>query len=123
MHDIPSSGTRPLRVDSLFSGYGGLDLAVDHHFDAETIWYTELNEHVVRVFSHHWPDAPNFGDIGTIDWSQVPPVDILCGGFPCQDVSTVGKQAGLAAFVDAIGATATLRDLESDPWGLGVEPA
>ncbi|GAA1558286.1 MULTISPECIES: DNA cytosine methyltransferase [Brevibacterium] len=96
MHDIPSSGDRPLRAGSLFSGYGGLDLAVEHHFDAETIWYSELNEPVACVFSHHWPEAPNLGDISTIDWSAVPPVDILCGGFPCQDVSTVGKQAGLA---------------------------
>jgi hypothetical protein len=55
-----------------------------------------LNEPVARVFSHHWPDAPNLGDITTIDWSQVEPVDILIGGFPCQDVSTVGKRAGLA---------------------------
>lgn len=49
-----------------------------------------------RVFAHHWPDAPNLGDITTIDWSTVEPVDVLCGGFPCQDVSTVGRMAGLA---------------------------
>ncbi|WP_226283289.1 DNA cytosine methyltransferase [Janibacter indicus] len=55
-----------------------------------------MNQPVARVFSHHWPDAPNLGDITTIDWNDVSPVDILCGGFPCQDVSTVGKQAGLA---------------------------
>lgn len=45
---------------------------------------------------HHRPDAPNLGDITAIDWSRVEPVDILIGGFPCQDVSTVGKRAGLA---------------------------
>lgn len=97
MHDhaAPSHGRR-LRVGSLFSGYGGLDLAVEHVFNAETIWFSEINEPVARVFAHHWPDAPNLGDIATIDWNTVPPVDILCGGFPCQDVSTVGKQAGLA---------------------------
>lgn len=177
MHDIPSSGDRPLRVGSLFSGYGGLDLAVEHHFNAETVWYSELNEPVARVFSHHWPDAPNLGDISTIDWSTVPPVDIFCGGFPCQDISTVGKQASLvpgtrsglwsciakafqvlqpryvvienvrgllsapavrpeaqgvardernphpATLGDAMAATATVRDLESNRWGLGDEPA
>ncbi|WP_366077738.1 DNA cytosine methyltransferase, partial [uncultured Aeromicrobium sp.] len=48
------------------------------------------------MFAHHWPDAPNLGDISNIDWTGVPPVDVLCGGFPCQDVSTVGKGAGLA---------------------------
>lgn len=92
----PHDRTRPLRVGSLFSGYGGLDLAVEHALGAETIWFSENNEHVARIFAHHWPDAPNLGDITTIDWRTVPPVDVLCGGFPCQDVSTVGKRAGLA---------------------------
>ncbi|SDO65998.1 C-5 cytosine-specific DNA methylase [Microbacterium testaceum StLB037] len=84
-----------LRVGSLFSGYGGLDLAVEHVFDARTVWFSEINEPAARVFAHHWPDIPNLGDITAIDWSSVEPVDVLCGGFPCQDVSTVGKMAGL----------------------------
>ena len=87
---------RRLRVGSLFSGYGGLDLAVEQVFDACTVWFSEINEPVARVFAHHWPDAPNLGDIITIDWSTVEPIDVLCGGFPCQDVSRVGKMAGLA---------------------------
>ncbi|WP_417564825.1 DNA cytosine methyltransferase [Microbacterium sp.] len=95
MHD-PNGDGHPLRAGSLFSGYGGLDLAVEHALDAETIWFSENNEQVSRIFAHHWPDAPNLGDITTIDWRAVPPVDVLCGGFPCQDVSTVGKRAGLA---------------------------
>jgi len=95
MHDSPTT-TRPLRVGSLFSGYGGLDLAVEHVFSAETIWFSEINEPVAGVFARHWPDAPNLGEITTINWSRVEPVDILIGGFPCQDVSTVGKRAGLA---------------------------
>jgi DNA (cytosine-5)-methyltransferase 1 len=85
-----------LRVGSLFSGYGGLDLAVEEVFDARTVWFSEINEPVARVFAHHWPDAPNLGDITEIDWSTAAPVDVLCGGFPCQDVSTVGKMVGLA---------------------------
>ncbi|AZS40107.1 Modification methylase HhaI [Microbacterium oxydans] len=95
MYD-PYDRTRPLRVGSLFSGYGGLDLAVEYALDAETVWFSENNEHVSRIFAHRWPDAPNLGDITIIDWNDVPPVDVLCGGFPCQDVSTVGKRAGLA---------------------------
>jgi len=87
---------RRLRIGSLFSGYGGLDLAVEEVFDARTIWFSEINEPVARVFAHHWPDAPNLGDITAVDWNTVEPVDVLCGGFPCQDVSTVGKMAGLA---------------------------
>jgi len=96
MHDLDASGGSELKIGSLFSGYGGLDLAVEHVFNANTVWFSELNEPVARVFSRHWPGAPNLGDITSIDWSQVEPVDILIGGFPCQDVSTVGKRAGLA---------------------------
>lgn len=95
MHD-PTQHDRPLRVGSLFSGYGGLDLAIEHALGAETIWFSEINKHVARIFSHHWPDAPNLGDITTIDWRDVEPVDVLCGGFPCQDVSVAGRRAGLA---------------------------
>jgi DNA (cytosine-5)-methyltransferase 1 len=95
MHDASDERGRHLRVGSLFSGYGGLDLAVEQVFNARTVWFSEINEPVARVFAHHWPDAPNLGDITAIDWSTVEPVDVLCGGFPCQDVSTVGKMAGL----------------------------
>jgi len=96
MHDPDASRGSRLRIGSLFSGYGGLDLAVEHLFDAQTVWFSELNDHVARVFSHHWPAAANLGDITAIDWGQVEPIDILTGGFPCQDVSTVGRRAGLA---------------------------
>ena len=96
MHDLNTGGDSGLTIGSLFSGYGGLDLAVEHVFNAKTVWFSELNEPVARVFARHWPGAPNLGDITTIDWSQIEPVDILIGGFPCQDVSTVGKRAGIA---------------------------
>ena len=95
MHDKEDEPSR-LKIGSLFSGYGGLDLAVEHVFNAETVWFSELNEPVAAVFSRHWPGIPNLGDITTINWHEVEPVDILIGGFPCQDVSTVGKRAGLA---------------------------
>ena len=95
MHDQEDHPPR-LKIGSLFSGYGGLDLAVEHVFNADTVWFSELNEPVARVFSRHWPGVPNLGDITTINWHEVEPVDILIGGFPCQDVSTVGKRAGLA---------------------------
>ncbi len=96
MHEPNDESTaRRLRVGSLFSGYGGLDLAVEEVFDARTVWFSEINEPVGRVFAHHWPDAPNLGDITAMNWNIVEPVDVLCGGLPCQDVSTVGKMAGL----------------------------
>ena len=96
MHELNASSDSRLKIGSLFSGYGGLDLAVEHVFNARTVWFSELNEPVARVFARYWSEAPNPGDITAIDWSQVEPVDILIGGFPCQDVSTVGKRAGIA---------------------------
>lgn len=74
MHDLNARGDSRLRIGSLFSGYGGLDLAVEHVFNAKTVCASELNEPVARVFSRRWPEAPNLGDITTIDWCQVEPV-------------------------------------------------
>lgn len=51
MHDLDASGGSELRIGSLFSGYGGLDLAVEHVFNAKTLWFSELNEPVARVFA------------------------------------------------------------------------
>lgn len=84
-----------LKVGSLFAGYGGLSLAVEQHFDAELAWYSEFDEAPSKVMEHHWPDVPNLGDITKIDWSQVPPVDIIDGGSPCQDLSAAGRRAGM----------------------------
>lgn len=69
-----------------FSGRGGPDLAVKEVFDARIVWFSTINEPVARILAHHWPDASNLGDITTIDWGTVPPVDLLCGGFPCINV-------------------------------------
>lgn len=99
---IPKANVNRPRIGSLFSGYGGLDLAVEQVFGGRTVWFSDINEPVARVFTHHWPDAPNLGDITTIGWNSVEPIDVLCGGFPCQDVSTVGKRAGLAPGTDPV---------------------
>jgi DNA (cytosine-5)-methyltransferase 1 len=65
-----ASTDRRLRVGSLFSGYGGLDLAIEKVLAAHSIWLSEINESVARVLAHHWPDAPNLGDITAIDRSS-----------------------------------------------------
>jgi DNA (cytosine-5)-methyltransferase 1 len=84
-----------MKAGSLFSGYGGLDLAVEAAFGARTVWHSEIDPAASRVLETRWPGVPNLGDITAIDWSTVEPVDVLGGGFPCQDVSHAGKRAGL----------------------------
>lgn len=84
-----------MKAGSLFSGVGGLDMAVSHVFGAEHAWVCEFDPAASLVLATRFPNVPNLGDITKVDWSAVEPVDILCGGFPCQDLSAAGKQAGL----------------------------
>ena len=84
-----------LRIGSLFSGYGGLDLAVQSVYDAEHAWFCEFDPAPSRILAHHWPDVPNLKDVTAVDWATVEPIDILTGGFPCQDVSAAGRRAGM----------------------------
>lgn len=84
------------RIGSLFSGYGGLDLAAQAVYpDATPAWHVEFDDAPARILAHHWPEVPNMHDVTTVDWAAVEPVDILTGGFPCQDVSVAGRRAGM----------------------------
>ena len=84
-----------MKLGSLFSGAGGLDLAVEAVFGATTVWQCEQDKAAAKVLAYRWPNVLNLGDITAVDWNAVEPVDILCGGFPCQDVSPAGARAGL----------------------------
>ena len=86
-----------MKIGSLFSGYGGLDLAVEEMFDARTVWHCEWEDAPSKVLAAHWPGVPNYRDVTEVNWLSVEPVDILTGGFPCQDVSQAGRRAGLQA--------------------------
>ncbi|WP_084922276.1 DNA cytosine methyltransferase [Prescottella equi] len=83
-----------LRAGSLFSGYGGLDLAVQEVFGAEVAWHCEWESAPSAILEHHWPGVPNLHDVTEVDWTTVPPVDILTGGYPCQPFSAAGKRKG-----------------------------
>lgn len=83
-----------MKLGSLCSGYGGLDMAVaDVLGPVEVSWFSEIEPRAASVFAHHHPGVPNLGDLTAI--TDPPPVDIVTGGFPCQPVSSAGKRAGI----------------------------
>ena len=84
-----------LTVGSLFAGIGGFDLGLERA-GMRVRWQVEIDPYCQRVLAKHWPDVTRYGDIRAVDWSTVEPVDLLCGGFPCQDISLAGKGAGLS---------------------------
>ncbi len=85
------------KMGSLFSGIGGLELGLERAFSGElqTIWQVEENEFCQSVLERHWPHATRYDDVRTIGAHNLEPVDVLCGGFPCQDISIAGKGEGL----------------------------
>ena len=72
-----------MKIGSLFSGYGGLDIAAQAAFPkAHPAWFVEYDQAPATILKHHWPGIPNYGDITTINWDTIPQVDILTGGIP-----------------------------------------
>lgn len=85
-----------IRIGSLFSGIGGFELGLERAIPgAETIWQVEQNAFCQKVLAKHWPNAKIYNDVKNITADKVEAVDILCGGFPCQDISLAGKGEGL----------------------------
>jgi len=73
-------------VGSLFSGIGGIDLGLERA-GMEIKWQAEINPSCLNILKKHWPSVQRFSDVRTID--NLPKVDVICGGFPCQDISTL----------------------------------
>lgn len=82
------------RILSLFSGYGGLDMAVQEAFGGELVAVADIDSGPCKILAHRHPDVPNLGDVSTVDWTAIH-ADIICGGSPCQDLSTAGRRAGM----------------------------
>lgn len=93
--DAAPAAPEQLRLGSMFAGYGGLDLAIESVFGARTVWQAEWEDAPSAVLARHWPGVPNLRDVTAVDWAEVEPVDIIAGGFPCQDVSLAGRRAGM----------------------------
>jgi len=85
-----------LRIGSVCSGYRGLDMAVETVFGGTTAWVSDIDPGANKILAHHWPTVPNLGDLTTTDWSAVEPVDVFCGGYPCQPFSIAGEKKGTA---------------------------
>jgi DNA (cytosine-5)-methyltransferase 1 len=84
---------RALRVLSLFAGIGGFDLGLERTGGFKTVAVAETDTYASKVLAKRFPDAPNLGDVTT---AEFPDADIICAGFPCQDISYAGEGAGLA---------------------------
>lgn len=97
----------PLRLGSLCTGYGGLDLAVATVLNVQLCWYAETDRHAATVLAHRFPRVPNLGDIRTADWHTAPRVDIVTAGFPCQDISNAGTRAGITGIHSGLWTTIT----------------
>ena len=79
---------------SLFAGIGGMDLGLERA-GMVCKWQVEINPFSVAVLQKHWPEVPKHGDITKLNGSELETVDLIAGGFPCQDVSTAGQRRGI----------------------------
>lgn len=80
---------------SLFSGIGGFDLGFEQA-GMQCAWQCEIDKRARSVLATHWPGVPCYEDVKNVKRDNVAAVDLICGGFPCQDVSIAGKREGLA---------------------------
>lgn len=90
---------KPIRIGSLFSGVGGLDLGVIQALEhagmpTQTEWLCEQDPYCQKVLQARFPNTEVYSDVRSID-EKAAPIDLLLGGFPCQDISVAGRRAGL----------------------------
>jgi DNA (cytosine-5)-methyltransferase 1 len=84
-----------LTFGSLFAGIGGIDLGLERA-GMQCAWQVEIDDYATRVLTKHWPDVPKFRDVRECGADNLSRVDLIAGGFPCQDISDAGQRRGLA---------------------------
>jgi len=85
-----------MKMGSLFAGIGGFELGLERGIQgSQTIWQVEQDPFCRRVLQKHWPNSQLFDDVKTVGKHNLDPVDLICGGFPCQDISVAGSGAGI----------------------------
>lgn len=105
-----------LTMGSLFDGIGGFPLAASH-VGIQTLWASEIEKFPIQVTMEHFPEMVHEGDITKLKGTDLPPVDIVCGGSPCQNLSVAGNRSGLQGtqsglFYEMIRVIKELRDAD-----------
>jgi DNA (cytosine-5)-methyltransferase 1 len=103
-----------INAAELCAGYGGLTLGLAAAgLPVNLAWYAENDSAASTVMAAHHPGVPNLGDITAVDWTRAEPVDLLCAGYPCTDLSNAGKRAGIEGVHSGIwrDVAAAVRDL------------